>query len=479
MAGGETADLVIIGGGPAGLSAAIEARRGGVESVVVLDEGPAPGGQIFRRYSSGFAVTDAHAAGHEYTDGERLIAEARASGAEIRSQTMVWGVWDKRIAFVAEGERAGVIDARALIVAPGARDRPVAFPGWTLPGVITAGAAKIMVAIQRVLPGRRILVAGSGPLALAFSAQLRGYGANIVEVAEAAPRPGFGAFLRLVRSGEASILRDAALYRLRLMRDRVPLSHSTILVRAVGGEQVEGAVLARVDRDWRPVRGSEREVTVDTIIVGYGLETSSELFRLMGCRLRFDRNLGGWLPLKDAWTRTSLPGIYAAGDGSGVGGSRYALTEGRISGITAACHLGALTKHAADARAAPFVARLQRLAAFRDALNAIYRVGPGLFELATPDTIVCRCEGGRAHDLEALIEEGIIDPNIVRARSRIGMGRCQGRNCASHVAATIARLRGIEVENVPPLSARPPVKPMRISAIAEEREQLEATVEVR
>ncbi len=478
MADGEEFDLVIVGAGPAGMSAAIAARAAGVGSVLILDEGAAPGGQIYRRHGAGFAVADPHEAGREYRDGEDLIAAARRSGAAIRSRAVVWGAWEKRLAYVRDdGGRAGVA-GRCIVLATGARDRPVAFPGWTLPGVITAGAAKTLVAVQRVLPGRRILMAGSGPLALAFSAQLRGLGANIVAVAEAAPRPGMAALARLALHAPPALLWEAIGHRAELWRERIPFHHSTVIVRAEGDEEVARAVIAGVDGDWRVVPGSERTLAVDTILLGYGLESSAELARLMGCALHFDRALGGWLPVKDARMRTSLPGIYAAGDGSGVGGALHAIAEGEIAGVAAAVELGALAAREAAARLAGPERRLRRLRRFRQVLNELYRPGDGLYELATAATPVCRCEERTQADLDALLAEDVADPNVVRARIRVGMGRCQGRNCASHVAATIARRRGMPVADVPPLSVRPPVKPVSIAAIAAEREQHAAAVEV-
>jgi D-hydroxyproline dehydrogenase subunit alpha len=474
----ESADLVIIGGGPAGLSAAIEARRAGVASVVVLDEGIAPGGQIFRRYGPGFSVIDPQAAGHEYRDGEALIAQARASGAEIRSRTVVWGAWGKQLAYVTDETASGVIEARVVVIATGARDRAVAFPGWTLPGVITAGAAKTMVAIQRVLPGRRILMAGSGPLALAFSAQLREYGANVVAVAEAAPPPTPGDLLELGLNGEPSVLVDAARYRAQLMLHKVPFSYSTIILRVEGEAEVERAVVAKVDRDWRVVSGTERVIEVDTVLLGYGLESNSEMARLFGCELRFDRTGGGWLPVRDERMQTSVPGVYAAGDGGGVGGSRSARQQGRVAGIAAAEELGALSRAEAGSRLADPRRRLRRIDRFVAALNRIYAVGPGLYELARADTLVCRCEERTEAELEALIAEGLEDMNTIRAQSRIGMGRCQGRNCASHVSATIARMSGRDIATIAPPTARPPVKPVPVGAIAEERYQHDASVEI-
>lgn len=478
MSAHEKADLVVIGAGPAGLSAAIEARRSGVGSVVVLDEGVAPGGQIFRRYGPGFSVTDARQAGHEYRDGQTLIENALASGADIRSGTVVWGAWDRTLAFVTGETHSGAIEAEAIVIATGARDRAVAFPGWTMPGVMTAGAAKTMVAIQRVLPGKRILMAGSGPLALAFSAQLREYGANVVEVVEAAGAPGVADIIELGLTGNPAVLMDAARYRAQLFAQGIPFHHRTIVVRVEGSGEVERAVVAKVDRDWRVIPGTERTIEVDTVLLGYGLESNSEMSRLFNCTQRFDRTGGGWLPERDAHMRTSETGIFAAGDGGGVGGSRSALQQGRIAGIAAALHLGALSRAIAEERLVEPLGKLHRIDRFVAALNRIYQVGPGLYELATPETIVCRCEERRQSDLEALVGDGPSDVNTVRSQSRIGMGRCQGRNCASHVAATLARLAGCDVAEVPPPTARPPLKPVPVGAIAEQRPQPDAPVQV-
>ena len=263
----------------------------------------------------------------------------------------------------------------------------------------------------------------------------------------------------------------AARYRSRLMTRAVPFSYSTIILRVEGREQVERAVVARVGSDWRIVPGTERTIEVDTVLVGYGLESSSELARLIGCKLWFDRQRGGWLPVRDDALRTSKLGVFAAGDGSGIGGAKHAEIEGRLAGVAAAAELGALGEKEAHTHLAGARRRLSRMDRFLTTMNRLYLVGPGLFELATPETVICRCEERSLADLEALVAEGISDPNIVRALSRIGMGRCQGRNCASTVAAILARRTGCAVDHIAPLSVRPPVKPVPISAIAQQRNQ--------
>lgn len=473
----ETLDLVIIGGGPAGMAAALEARRAGV-SVTLLEERPTLGGQIYRPLPGAYAVRDERRACSEHRKGSRMIGSVAESGVDVRTGVVVWGIWDRRIAYVGDESESGLIEARCIVLATGARDRPVAFPGWTLPGVLTAGAAKSFVAKQLVLPGERILMAGSGALALAFSAQLLDFGADIVEVHEAAGPPRPGPLLRLVASADPTILVEAARYRARLLRRRIPLHYRSIIVRAEGEGEVQAAVVAAVDPDWRVIPGTERSIPVDTVLLGYGLETSTELSRLCGADHHYDEALGGWVPVRDGWMRTTAPGVLAVGDGSGVMGSVNAELEGQLAGIAATMDLGRLSTSDADERARPVRRRIGRVQRFQAALRDLYPIGPGIHELATDDTVVCRCEEVTHATLTTAIEEGAEEPGIVRARTRIGMGRCQGRNCANHVAAAIARHDGHSIDQVGPLSVRPPVKPVPLAAIAAERPQHHGDVDL-
>jgi len=203
-------DVLVIGGGPAGLAAAVEAVGAGL-SVCLVDERPTFGGQIFKQPGRGFRITSARALGHDYARGRRLIEAAERSGATLLLRTSAVEIHGTSVVVVEEGEHARVLEARRVIVAPGAHDRPVVFPGWTLPGVITAGGLQSLVKSQRVVPGESIVFAGSGPLALAFPAQLRSYGANVTLVLEAGRAPSTRDFVRLVRAsrGNERLLRDA------------------------------------------------------------------------------------------------------------------------------------------------------------------------------------------------------------------------------------------------------------------------------
>lgn len=459
-------DLLVVGGGPAGISAAGAAARAGL-TVVLADERPTLGGQIFKQPGPGFTVTDPSAMDSQFRRGRSLIDSLAGTGVDLRLGTEVVAVEGRQVVLVTGGAAAHTLSARRLVLAPGAHDRPVAFPGWTLPGVITAGGLQTLAKTQRFLPGGRMLFAGSGPVALAFPAQLAGYGANIVAALEAGPAPRTSDLVRIARAawGNADLLRDAARYRAGLLRHRIPLRYGRIIVRAEGDGRVERVVHARVGTGWRVLPGTEEAVDVDVLCLGYGFVPSLELIRLAGCDLDYDENLGGHVVVRDDWCRTTVDGVYAAGDGAGVEGSQVAVDEGHITGLAAALDAGVIS--AADARvaAAPARRRLARRRALAAATERLYRVGPGLLELSTSDTVVCRCANVRASQLAEAIEE-TADLNVVKALTRAGMGPCQGRNCQGQVAAMIASRHGLRRAEVALGTPRMPVRPVRIGALA-------------
>ena len=466
MSDAETYDLLVAGGGPAGLAAAADAAAAGL-SVGLVDERVTLGGQIFKQMGPGFEVRDPAALGADHVRGRRLIEVTERSGARIMCSTAVVAVEGEQVVLVADGEPARLVRARRLLLATGAHDRPVAFPGWTLPGVLTAGGAQTLVKTQRVVPGRHVVFAGSGPLALAFPAQLRGYGVGVELVLEAGPPPRPADVLRLFAAarGNGSLLRDAVAYRAGLLRRRVPLRYRRIVVRAEGDGHVETVTHARVDADWHALPGSEETVAADTLCLGYGFTPSVELARLAGCRLADDEDRGGPIVVVDPWMRTTVDGVLAAGDGTGVDGSYVAIDEGRLAALGAAMDLGALTPGAAEAAAAPLRARIATKRAFARALRRMHRIGPGVFELADAGTTVCRCEEVTWGRLGEAVESSS-DLSVVKGLTRAGMGLCQGRNCQRQVAALIAARHGMAIGAVELATPRLPARPVALHAIA-------------
>jgi NADPH-dependent 2,4-dienoyl-CoA reductase/sulfur reductase-like enzyme len=352
------------------------------------------------------------------------------------------------------------VTAAHVLVAPGTSDRPVVFPGWTLPGVLTAGGAQTIVKTHRVAPGKRVLFAGSGPLALAFPAQLRHYGVNVVAALDAGPppRPLDIARMAAAARGNLTLLRDAVHYRSELLRGRVPLRYRRVVVRAEGRQRVEAVVHAEVDADWRVRPGTEERVEVDTLCIGYGFVPSVELLRVAGCDFRYDEDLGGPVVVVDEWQRTTVAGVLAAGDGSGVAGSYVAEDQGRLAALGLAGD---------ERRAVPIRDRLERKRRFAAALRRMHGVGRGVFELATPETVVCRCEEVTHAELARAIE-ATDDVNVVKGFTRASMGLCQGRNCQRQIAAMIARRHGREIGDLPFATPRSPARPVALAAIADD-----------
>lgn len=465
-------DVLIVGGGPAGMAAASTASNAGL-STVLIDERPALGGQVYKQPGPGMRVTDARQMGTQYAAGRALIDEVEKSPATVLLRTSVVDLEPDGDTWTAmiqpDGSAVEPLRARRVIVAAGAHDRPVVFPGWTLPGVITAGGLQTLAKTQSFIPGERIVFAGSGPVALAFPAQLAGYGANIVAALEAGPAPSVPdlAKIGIASPGNVGLLMDAAKYQAALFRHRIPLKYRRMVVRAEGDRRVERVVYAKVDDDWRVIPGTEQTVAADVLCIGYGFSPSAELLRLIGCGFDDDEDLGGSIVRRDEWCRTDVPGVYAAGDGTGVEGSAVAADEGRLAALAAALDAGVLDEPAVTRTSNALQWRLSRRRALTRSTNRMYRVGSGVFGLAEPATTVCRCEQVAASAIQDAVETA---PEIsaVKALTRAGMGPCQGRMCGRHIASMIAAERGVPIGEVAPATPRMPVRPTPISAIADQ-----------
>ncbi|MDQ0390516.1 2Fe-2S iron-sulfur cluster-binding protein [Labrys monachus] len=453
-------EILVIGAGPGGLSAAIAARRAGAQ-VLVVDERSQPGGQYFKQLSVGAEAGPPP--DRQHREGAALIEEARSLGVELRSGVTVWGAFEpNEFAATAAGRPLRLLP-KAAIVATGAYERGWPVPGWTLPGVMTTGAAQTLWRTARRLPGRRVLIAGNGPLNLQLAAELIEGGAEVPAVVEAAPRPGLarlGALLAMARSSPR-LIRDGLRYHAARRSGGAAMVHGMVVAgieKTPAGLQVRLAPAAGT--------GAERRYEVDAVCLGYGFEPSNELLRALGCGHDFDPVRRQLVTRRDARGLTDMAGVYALGDCTGLGGARAALAEGTIVGLAAAAALG----HAAPAGSRAASRRAGRdLARHRDfqkALWSLYAAPAYSSKLATADTLICRCEEVSFGQIEEALGEEMELIGAVKRRTRVGMGRCQGRYCAPVLDALLAERFGRPRDEFSGFAPRIPVKPVAIGDLA-------------
>ena len=459
-----TPRVVVVGAGPAGIAAAIEAARAGL-TVHVYDENANPGGQIYRQPLE--PMQPGPTVGPEAARGRRLLEEFRLAGSQVvlHQRALVWGAFAERSIEVWENERSERVTPEVLVLAMGGYERPVPIPGWTLPGVYTAGAMQVLVKTQGVLPGQRVLIAGTGPLLPVIAGQLAQAGAQVVAVLEAASlRGAWRAIPQLW--GQWTLIGDAWHYWRGLRTARIPYRRSNTVARIIGTEAVQAAVTVKLDEDWHPVPHTEQTIEVDAVCLGFGFVPSTQLTQLCNCEHRYASELGGWIPVTSAEMETSRPGIFAAGDATGSGGAMVAELEGRIAGIAAAARVGALRPAEAAARMRPHRQALGRLQRLRAVLDRLTCVREGLGDLITPDTIICRCEEITAAEIQASLEESTADLAQLKRMTRAGMGYCQGRMCGPALGTLLAKRTGMGLEGIIPPSFRPPIKPVPIEVLA-------------
>ncbi len=344
-------------------------------------------------------------------------------------------------------------------------ERVAAFPGWTLPGVYTAGALQTLLKAHHVVPGERVLFVGSGPLQLVVAAALAQHGTAVAGLYEAA-RVGRRAFAapRLNATAmwrQGSRIKEAASSIAVLLRRRVPVRTRWGIVEAVGSTEVTGAVVGKLDGDWNPIPGTERSVDCDTVAVHYGFVPSTELLRLLGVGIEHRPELGGWIPRVDDDMATDVPGVFAAGDCTGIGGVGMSLVEGEIAGRNAAAFIaGSPVPPAPDQRT-----RLNRERRFQALYGSLFTPRSGIDSLATDSTIVCRCESVTAGALDLAGARGARSLSNIKSVTRVGMGACQGRVCGPIVAGRLARETG---RVTVPFTVRPPLTPVRLGALRSE-----------
>lgn len=439
------ADVAIVGAGPAGLAAAIAAADAGV-TVAVLDLGERIGGQYYRHSAAQVEAIGGGRFNHKWAGflvlRERFERHLDQGRIAHLSRHAVWSI-DPEPAGVTiravEGERERLprtVHARAAIVATGAHDRHVPFPGWTLPGVIAGGGAQALLKGSGVAPGRRAVVAGTGPFLLPVADELVAAGVEVAEIVEANTPWAMARDPRAL-PGAVMKLPEALGYGARLRRHGAPYRTRHAVIAAHGEDRLGAVTIAQLGAGWKVVPNSERRIDCDLLAVGYGFTPQIELPLAAGAETALGRD-GSLVVVTDRAGRTSRPGVYAAGETTGVGGADLAILEGTLCGEAVAADLGSHP----SVRPGRGRRRLRAsaLRAFARAMHETFPVRDGWIEWLSDETLVCRCEDvAHAAIRSALVDLGAGDVRTVKLLARPGMGWCQGRICGHAVADLVAQ----------------------------------------
>lgn len=449
-------DLVIVGAGAAGMGAAVAAREWHL-SVLVLDEQPAPGGQIYRGIEQ-------HAERHARLDpgsvrGRELATQFRACGADYRPGASVWWVAaDGEVAFSVEGH-AHRVRARRLLLATGAMERPWPLPGWTLPGVMTAGAAQILMKTTGLVH-RDPVFAGSGPLLYLVALQYRRAGVPVRAVLDTTP---FAHYLHAIRYLPGALRAPAYLRRglgllWQLRRSGTPVFTGVRDLRALGRDTL-GAVAFQH-------RGRRRRLDgVTGLFLHQGVVPHIHAALAAGCERRWDARTACWHLVADAHGRSSQPHVFVAGDAAAITGAASAPARGRLAALAIAHDLGTVGEDTFAATSQRLHRDLSRDAAVRPFLDTLYRPADDCLVPTDDDTMICRCEEVRVRDVQRLIDRGGRDSNQVKSALRCGMGPCQGRMCAIALTNLMADMSHGETVALP-LRGRPPIMPVPLGELA-------------
>jgi len=454
----ESFDIVVVGAGPAGMAAAAETAEHGL-ATLVIDEQATPGGQIYRSIDRTHPRLE-QVLGAEYARGRTLAAALRASGADYRPGTTVWYVSPQlEMATMADDDKVRRVQARRLIVATGAMERPFPVPGWTLPGVITAGAAQIMLKTGAGVPSGRVVLAGTGPLAYLLASQLLDAGCRDLAFLDTQARGCFAAALPLLPRAlvAPSYLAKGARLLAHVRRSAGPY------VRRVDGLEILGATRATAVR--YVAGGEKRTLPADWVLLHQGVVPNVQLTMALGCRHAWNDAHLSWRPAYDAWGRTTIGNVFVAGDNAGIAGARAAEYSGRLAALECAHDLERLNGMERDARAGRLRSGLRSHLAIRPWLDRMYRPADG-FRIPADDTLACRCEDVTAGAIRQAVGLGCLGPNQLKFFTRCGMGPCQGRMCGLTVGEIIARARGVAVSEVGYYRIRQPLKPVTLALLA-------------
>ncbi|MBO68018.1 MAG: hypothetical protein CL398_06865 [Acidiferrobacteraceae bacterium] len=460
----EMPQLLVIGGGIGGISAAAAAAESGLD-VILLDDRVQLGGQFCKQPALHHKSLIQRKSDRQMKLGQDVIQRATNAGVKIVTDAQVWASFPEKDILTICGGQPRWFRPENLVVATGAYERGLPVPGWTLPGVMTTGAAQALLRTYRIIPGQRVLIAGNGPFNLQVALELSKAGAIVVGVAESASRPGLNSWRALYNMyrGSRRLLLDGMRYVFQLKLKKIPIWYKHQIVSI---EKSGHGLRARLQSSAKNKGSSIDPLNIDVVCMGYGFLPSNMILRSLGCEHQFDEYRRQLVVKRSSNFETTVPNIYAVGDCAGLGGAYSAAEEGILTGI----HIASTLHHAPSDKLAMEGAKsrlqLSKHKQFQSGLWKLFETSRVNTELATPETIICRCESVKLVDISDAIRAGCVSIGEVKQRTRAGMGRCQGRYCAPILAEFMSKETQTTLAEDGFFAPRAPVSPIEISKIA-------------
>ena len=457
---------IIVGSGLAGMAAADILTRYGL-SILVIDDNPHTGGQLLRKPSHTGSAVKRFEPDRLKRRGMLLAERLKTSKAHLFNCAQVLGIFPERsVLLETRYHRTIEYRADALILATGARERQLPFKGWTLPGVMATGAAQILMKSSGILPGRNALIGGCGPLIFAVAAEILANSGGVQAVLDQCTT------IRKLKAVTAALppwskLIEGAVYLAQLALARVPLKTGVRIVEAQGRQDLETVIAGRVDEHGHVIQGTEKIFRTDTLAVGYGFSPNIELPQQAGCAISYGDEKGGWYVDVSETMATSVTGIYAVGETTGIAGATKSVLEGQIAAWDILYIQGRIDRHTYKKHTRPLMHKRRQQVQFGHLLNLLCRMEPEWYEDIPDETIVCRCEEITLGEIRRQMNNGFYTMQSVKKATRSGMGICQGRICGPIIFDVIGAFSQQQPAEIGFTSARAPVKTVLLKALAQ------------
>lgn len=458
----KTIDIVIVGGGFSGVLAAKILAAHALD-VLLVDENIKLGGQFLRSHPD---QTAAESLSRLKRFGLQSIKALDEKRIRIMTRTEVLGITAEREMLIRQvGQKLFTVKPQVVLLATGAREKYIPFKGWTLPGVISTGATQILLKSSGVLPANKILIGGAGIFPYAVASEILMHNGQVIGILDQnrlaekmAFAPGF--------FHEKSKIGEGIRYLARLIVRRTPVRFGVRIMEARGEKRLEEVLTVKVDRNGRRLPGSEKVYPCDCLAVGYGFVANIELAQLAGCRLEYDASQGGWIVGVTEDLETSVDGIFAAGEITGIAGATKSITEGKLAALTILFKLGKIRRDAIMAQSAVLKKARKHHCRFGSYFNRLHKIPQEMIRSIADETIVCRCEDITMGEIKTAVSSGSVTPDVLKKTVRTGMGICQGRTCSPMIQAVMAAHSGTPADQLSPLSVRTPLKAVPLKDLA-------------